>query len=90
MQDETEHCQDNPLQKVDQLYEELVSHYDQAQDAEIRAASKLLIVALEKIQRFGGPDWEHLVTEYLTLIKENPQKFERIVKCQRYPGRPQR
>jgi len=29
MQDETEHCQDNPLQKVDQLYEELVSHYMQ-------------------------------------------------------------
>jgi uncharacterized protein YutE (UPF0331/DUF86 family) len=40
----------NPLQKVDRFYAELVSHYGDADDREIRAASKLLLVALEKFR----------------------------------------
>ena len=89
MRTETKNGQPNPLQRVDRLYDDLVAHYDNAIDAEIRAASKLLIVALEKLQRHGGPGWENLVDEYLALIKEDPEKFKRIIDCQRYPGRPQ-
>ena len=82
--------EDNPLQKVDRFYAELVSHYGDAHDREIRAAAKLLLVALESFQRHGGPGWRRLVHEYLTLMDENPEKFDRVIKCQRYPGRPQR
>ena len=35
----------NPLQRVDRCYEELVFHYGNARDREIRAASKFLLVA---------------------------------------------
>ncbi|BBO82166.1 hypothetical protein [Desulfosarcina ovata] len=86
MQNEADCCQANPLQKVDQLYAELVSHYDNAKDGEIRAAAKLLIVALEKLQHHGGPDWMCLVNEYIALINDNPRKFDRIIRSQRYPG----
>jgi hypothetical protein len=61
-----------------------------AEDREIRAAAKFLLVALESFRRHGGPSWRRLVEEYLTLVDENPEKFDRIIKCQRYPGRPQR
>ncbi len=54
----------NPLQQMDRLYEQLVSHYGDATDREIRAASKLLLVALEKFQQHGGPGWINLVEEY--------------------------
>ncbi len=79
----------NPLQQVDRLYEQLVSHYGDAADREIRAASKLLLVALEKFQQHGGPAWINLVEEYVALLEKNPNKFKRIIKCQRYPGMPQ-
>ena len=82
--------EDNPLQKVDRFYAELVSHYGDADDREIRAAAKLLLVALESFRRHGGPGWRRLVEEYLTLMDENPEKFDRVIRCQRYPGRPQR
>lgn len=80
----------NPLQQVDRFYAELVSNYGDADDREIRVAAKLLLVALESFRCHGGPGWRKLVDEYLTLVDENPEKFDRIIKCQRYPGRPQR
>lgn len=89
MHDETDACQENPLQQVDHLYSQLVAHYGDGEDGRIRAASKLLIVALEKFKRHGGPDWLRLVNEYLALAVENPGKFDRIIRCQRHPGKPQ-
>ena len=80
----------NPLQKVDRFYAELVAHYGDAEDREIRAAAKLLLVALESFRRHGGAGWRRLVDEYLVLLDQDPDKFDRIIKCQRYPGRPQR
>lgn len=80
----------NPLQSVDRFYAELVSHYGNAEDREIRAAAKLLLVALEKFRSHGGPGWRRLVDEYLALLDEDPEKYDRIIKCQRYPGRSQR
>lgn len=73
----------NPLQRVDQLYEELVAHYGDAEDRNIRAAAKLLLVALEKFQLHAGPDWVKLVNEYLCLVADNPQKARRVMNCQR-------
>lgn len=88
MHEETGDYQSNPLQQVDQLYSQLVAHYGDGEDARIRAASKLLIVALEKFKCHGGPDWVRLVHEYLSLAAENPGKFDRIIRCQRHPGKP--
>ena len=73
----------SPLQKVDQLYEELVAHYGDAEDRNLRAAAKLLLVALEKFQIHAGPEWVKLVNEYLSMVADNPQKTRRIMHCQR-------
>ena len=86
---DTQRDEANPLQRVDRFYDELVSHYGDVQDREIRAASKLLLVALEKFRRHGGPGWKKLVDEYLALMDKDPDKFDRIIMCQRYPGIPQ-
>ena len=88
MRDKEKSCPANPLQMVDCLYGELVSHYNGAEDSEIRAASKLLIVALEKFKCHGGPQWRRLVAAYFDLINEEPEKFERIIRCQRHAGKP--
>jgi hypothetical protein len=45
--------------------------------------AKLLLVALDKFRRHGGQEWMSLVTEYITMIKENPEKFDLMMKCQR-------
>lgn len=73
----------NPLQKVDRLYEELVAHYDEAEDRNLRAAAKLLLVALEKFRQHAGPDWIDLVNEYLALVQKDPQKARRVMRCHR-------
>lgn len=39
-----------PLEKVEDLYEELVNWYGAGTDREIRAASKLLMIALLKLK----------------------------------------
>ncbi|GAB6906837.1 hypothetical protein DESC_940028 [Desulfosarcina cetonica] len=88
MHEETGDCQANPLQQVDQLYSQLVAHYGDVENARIRAASKLLIVALEKFKCHGGPDWLRLINEYLALAVEDPGKFDRIIRYQRNSGKP--
>jgi hypothetical protein len=61
-----------PLEKAEALYEELAAHYGEGEDREIRAAAKLLLVALAE--------------EYLDLLKHDPDKFGRILHGNR--GRP--
>jgi hypothetical protein len=72
-----------PLEKVELLYDELVAHYGAGEDREIRAASKLLLVALDKFREHGGNGWTALLDEYIVMVKENPDKFAKTIKTQR-------
>jgi len=72
-----------PLEKVEALYEELVTHYGDGQDREIRAAAQLLLVALAKFKKHGGQRGVDLAGEYLNLLRYEPEKLERILQANR-------
>lgn len=72
-----------PLERVEALYRELVAHYGGGEARELRAAAKLLLVALAKFREHGGPQWKSLLDEYVALIKTNPAKFERMLASNR-------
>ncbi len=76
-----------PLEKAEALYDELVTHYGDGEDREIRAAAKLLLVALAKFKAHGGQRGIALADEYLCLLKQDPEKFERIVLSNRSKGK---
>ncbi len=72
-----------PLDKVEVLFDELVDHYGEAEDREIRAAAKLLIVAISRLKA-GDPDrWTDLVEEYLSIARHDPDRFDRIIRANR-------
>ena len=75
-----------PLNKVEALYAELVAHYGEGEEKEIRAAAKLLLVALDKFKTHGGPRGIALVDEYVDLLKHDPNKFERVLLANRAEG----
>ncbi|HUL12222.1 MAG TPA: hypothetical protein VLU73_08650 [Methylococcaceae bacterium] len=75
-----------PLEKVEACYDELVAHYGEGEDREIRAAAKLLLVALAKFKEHGGPRGIALVDEYVNLFKYEPEKFESILLSNRSTG----
>ncbi len=77
-----------PLEKVEALYDELVAHYESGEDREIRAAAKLLLVSLDKFRKHGGANWMALVDEYITLAKEHPEKFAKILRGRRTSDEP--
>lgn len=68
-----------PLERVEALHSELTSHYGDAKDREIRAAAKLLLVALDKFRTHGGTNWFALIDEYVQMVKHDPAKFERVL-----------
>jgi hypothetical protein len=68
---------------VEAFYDELLAHYGPGKDREVRAAAKLLLVALDKFRQHGGQNWMSLVSEYITMIREHPDKFDLMMKCQR-------
>ena len=72
-----------PLEKVEALYEELVTHYGEGEDREIRAAAQLLLVALAKFKKHGGLHGVEMAGEYLDLLKNDPEKLERILRSNR-------
>ena len=72
-----------PLEKTEAFFDELVTHYGEGEDREIRAASKLMLVALAKFKEHGSPRGIELADEYLNLIKYDPEKFERIMQSNR-------
>ena len=72
-----------PLEKAETLYDELVSSYQDGDKREIRAASKLLMVALAKMQEHGGFGWQGLVEEYLIILNKDPQKFRDMMDSNR-------
>lgn len=72
-----------PLQKVEALYQELIDWYGEGADREIRAASKLLMVALLKLKEHGGFGWQGLVENYLLMLNKDPERYRRILEVHR-------
>lgn len=72
-----------PLEKIEAVYNELSEWYGEAEKKELRIAAKLLIVSLEKFEKYGGPGWDHLVLEYVNILKTNPEKFQKIIESNR-------
>ena len=72
-----------PLEKTEAFFDELVAHYGEGEDREIRAAAKLMLVALAKFKEHGNPSGIELADEYLNLIKQDPEKFDRIMQSNR-------
>jgi len=72
-----------PLEKVEFLYAEMVEWYGDADKKELRAAAKLLIVALEKFAAFGGHGWQHLALEYFDILRTDPERFQKIIESNR-------
>ena len=72
-----------PLEKTEAFFDELVTHYGEGKDREIRAAAKLMLVALAKFKEHGSPRGIELADEYLNLIRYEPEKFERIMQSNR-------
>jgi hypothetical protein len=72
-----------PLEKVESLYDELVDWYGDADKKELRVAAKFLLVSLEKFSMHGGNDWHDLVEEYIEILKNNPERFQKILESNR-------
>jgi hypothetical protein len=72
-----------PLDKVEVLYNHLLCSYGGAPDAPIRAATKLLIVALHNLQQNAGADWLGIVQEYTDILRQDPEKFEKFLDVNR-------
>jgi hypothetical protein len=72
-----------PLDKVEVLYQELVRSYGTAKDADIRASSKLLMVALYNLKQHAGNQWHALAMEYLDILQQDPARFERFMQSNR-------
>lgn len=72
-----------PLERVEAFYQQLVEHYHEAEDAELRAAAKLLLVAISELKRHGGPGWSELLDEYVQIAKQDPERFDRLVRTNR-------
>jgi hypothetical protein len=75
-----------PLEKTEQFFDELVAHYGEGEDREIRAAAKLMLVALDKFKAYGGLHGVELAAEYLNLLRYDPEKFARIIISNRSSG----
>lgn len=72
-----------PLERVERLYAELVDHYADGDQRELRAAAKILLVALWKFREHGGAQWQSLLDEYVDALKQDPVKFERMLDSNR-------
>ncbi|MBK5930821.1 hypothetical protein [Halochromatium salexigens] len=72
-----------PIERVEALYAELVQHYGEGDQRELRAAAKILLVALAKFQEHGGPDWTTLLDEYVDILKRDPKHFQRMLESNR-------
>jgi hypothetical protein len=72
-----------PIERVEALYDDLVSWYGEGQDRETRAAAKLLIIALLKLKEHGGFGWQGLVEDYVLMLKNDPERFQRVLDANR-------
>ena len=69
----------SPIERVEQLYLDLVAHYAGGEQREARAAAKLLIIALARLAEHRPDDWEKLVDEYVEIVRDQPGELERIL-----------
>lgn len=72
-----------PLERAEALYADLVRWYGDGRDRELRAATKLLMVALDRLRANGGEDWQALLHSYIDLLTEHPERFGRMLDAQR-------
>jgi hypothetical protein len=72
-----------PVERVEALYLELVEHYGDGDQRELRAAAKMLLVALARFREHGGPNWPVLLDEYVDILKHDPQRFQRMLESNR-------
>lgn len=72
-----------PLEKVEALYRELVDSYHEGEKREIRAATKLLMVALLHLKEHGGFGWQGLIEEYVIMLKNDPNRFHDMIDANR-------
>ena len=72
-----------PFEHAEQVYELLVQHYSDGEDADIRAAAKMLLVVLDRMKQHGGPGWTQLFEEYLNIARYDHEKFDRMIQAQR-------
>jgi hypothetical protein len=68
-----------PLEQAEQLLDKLIQHYNEGQDKELRAASKMLLVALDQFRKHGGQHWQTLFYEYVNLALFEPDTFNKIL-----------
>lgn len=72
-----------PMVKIESLFEELVAHYGDGEDRELRVAAKMLMVALDRFRRHGGSGWAGLVREYTSIAVNDLERFELILRANR-------
>lgn len=72
-----------PLERTEALYEELLEHYGDGDEREVRAAAKLLLVALDRFRTHGGPGWSNQVKAFLDIARYEPQKFDALLEHNR-------
>ncbi len=72
-----------PVERVEALYAELIQHYGDGDQRELRAAAKILLVALAKFREHGGPHWDSLLDEYVDILKQDPRRFQRMLESNR-------
>ncbi|WP_295445795.1 hypothetical protein [uncultured Thiodictyon sp.] len=72
-----------PIERVEVLYDNLVTWYAEGQDRETRAAANLLMIALLKLKEHGGFGWRGLVEDYVLMLKNDPERFQRVLEANR-------
>lgn len=69
----------SPTERVDALYLDLCRHYEGGADKELRAAAKLLLVALARLREHGGDNWDVTLDAYVKIAKNRPDKLAAIL-----------
>ena len=72
-----------PMVRIESLFEELVAHYGEGDDRELRVAAKMLMVSLDRFRRHGGGEWSSLVREYMSIAVHDEARFERMLEANR-------
>ncbi|MGQ7847560.1 hypothetical protein ACUNV4_23920 [Granulosicoccus sp. 3-233] len=70
----------SPTERVDALYLDLCRHYEGGDDKEVRAAAKLLLVALARLREHGGANWDVTLDAYVKIAKNRPEKLANILR----------
>jgi hypothetical protein len=72
-----------PMEQIESLCKELVTHYGGGEDPQLLVAAKMLIVALDQFRRYGGRERSNQVQEYLSIAVHESGNYERILQANR-------